>query len=244
MYEMITKERFVDSDICNRWSVLRTSSMLMLFQKISGEHSNAMGYTKEFLFDRGLLWVLVRENIEVTRLPHYGDTVTVRTWVGKPRLGLFPRFYDIVSSEGETLVKAASTWAVMNAKTRSFARLEEHGMEFEAHLHGDEIDARVKMPRDAFGDEKGGFDEEDFHVPFSYLDVNGHMNNTRYFDLADDLLPSPADGKELAALSIELAQEIRPGMPVSIKWRRLEEDLWYMEGHTDKPCYKLLLRYR
>ena len=241
MSDIITKDIYIDSDVCSCESVLRTSAMMLMFQKIAGEHSRACGYGKEWTFDRGLFWVLVRDNVEVLRLPRYGETVTVRTWVGKPRLSLFPRFYDMISSGGEVLVKSSSTWAIMNAATRSFARQEEHGMEFADSAHGDEIPLKEKLPREPFAD--GEVHMADFSVPFSYLDVNRHMNNTRYLDLADDLLPSPADGKQLKHLFIELAQEIRAGDHVKIVWKQLEDGRWYMEGQTDKPCFKLLLEY-
>ncbi len=241
MTDIITKEFYVDSDVCSCHSVLRTSAMMLMFQKIAGEHSRAYGYGKDYTFDRGLFWVLVRDNIEVSRLPEYGETITLRTWVGKPRLGLFPRFYDIIAENGETLVRSSSTWAIMNGKTRSFAHQDEHGMEFADASHGDEIPMKEKLPREPFAE--GDVHTADFSVPFSYLDVNRHMNNTHYLDLADDLLPSPADGRQLKSLYIELAQEIRSGDQVKVVWKQLGDGRWYMEGQTDKPCFRLLLGY-
>ena len=69
MYEILSKELYIDSDVCNCNGVMRSSSMLLLFQKISGEHSSLIGLGKAETFDRGWLWVLAREHVEAERLP-------------------------------------------------------------------------------------------------------------------------------------------------------------------------------
>ena len=61
-------------------------------------------------------------------------------------------------------------------------------------------------------------EEKRFAVPFSYVDLNGHMNNTKYCDLADDLLTFEKEGQLLKMLSAEYLHEIREGQDVRLRW--------------------------
>lgn len=56
-------------------------------------------------------------------------------------------------------------------------------------------------------------------VRYSDLDLNGHVNNTRYLDWIDDLHTPDWHGKHLPKLfQINFKKEIRPGSRVTLKW--------------------------
>ena len=85
-------------------------------------------------------------------------------------------------------------------------------------------------------------EEAAFTVPFSYVDLNGHMNNTRYFDLAEDHFPPAAAGKKLLAVSTEYSAEARFRDALTLRWGR-ENGRYYMEGLAEKPCFRLQMDY-
>jgi medium-chain acyl-[acyl-carrier-protein] hydrolase len=56
-------------------------------------------------------------------------------------------------------------------------------------------------------------------VRYSDLDLNGHVNNTRYLDWIDDLHTPDWHGKHLPKMfQINFKKEIRPGSRVTLKW--------------------------
>lgn len=56
-------------------------------------------------------------------------------------------------------------------------------------------------------------------VRYSDLDLNGHVNNTRYLDWIDDLHTPDWHGQHLPKLfQINFKKEIRPGSRVTLKW--------------------------
>ena len=70
------------------------------------------------------------------------------------------------------------------------------------------------------------------------------MNNTRYLDVAEDHLAGPAEGRELAAISVQYMAEIRYGDVVELRWREDDESA-YLEGARDgKRCFALRFEYR
>ena len=79
-------------------------------------------------------------------------------------------------------------------------------------------------------------------MPFSYVDLNGHMNNTRYFDLAEDHIPAAAEGRRLKAVSTEYTAEARFRDALTLRWGS-EDGRWFMEGLSDRPCFRLAMEY-
>ncbi len=79
-------------------------------------------------------------------------------------------------------------------------------------------------------------------MPFSYVDLNGHMNNTRYFDLAEDHIPAAAEGRRLLSVSTEYTAEARFRDALTLRWGE-DKGRWYMEGVSDRPCFRIELEY-
>ena len=79
-------------------------------------------------------------------------------------------------------------------------------------------------------------------MPYSYVDINGHMNNTRYFDLAEDSIPAAAAGRALRSVLIEYANEARHGEELVVRWGQAGDD-WYLTGEADKCVFRMRLGY-
>ena len=80
----------------------------------------------------------------------------------------------------------------------------------------------------------------DYTVPHEVLDENGHMNNTRYYDLAEAMLGTA--GRPLRAALVEYVAEAREGDTLHLAWGR-EGDLFALEGHTESPAFRMNLAY-
>ena len=64
------------------------------------------------------IWVVIRHEIDYLRPALEGDEVTARTWVGDaPRGARFDRFMEFAGQDGKALVKARTTWAMLDRAT-------------------------------------------------------------------------------------------------------------------------------
>jgi len=215
---------------------LRTSAMFTLLQDAASRHCDLIDLGPEHTLGRGFLWVITRQKAEIISLPGYEDEITVETWPGPTKHVIFPRYYQIKDSAGNVLVKASSVWTLIDASTRSLATFDKHGIKIEGLVTGEEI----TLPRAP--DTLEISEEHDFTVPYSYIDINGHMNNTRYLDLAEDLIESPAAGDELRAITVEYSNEARIGEKLNISIGK-EGKKYYVCGDTEKRIFKLFLDY-
>ena len=216
----------------NLYRRLRTSTMFELMQEASIRHTEELGMGREMTLDRGLLWVVTLQRAEIARIPEYDECVTLESWPGETMHLLFPRFYRLLGEKGETLVSASALWALVDAETRRMIFPDRYGVRIDGVVTGHEI-SLPSPPRRA----EGG-DSLSFTVPFSYVDLNGHMNNTRYFDLAEDVLPPAAEGHALRELSVEYANEARLGETIAIT-REQAEDAFYLSGETGRKIFRM-----
>ena len=81
-----------------------------------------------------------------------------------------------------------------------------------------------------------------FTVPYSYVDLNGHMNNTRYFDLAEDCIPAAAAGKMLRRIQTEYVSEARFGESFTVSWGA-EDGEYFLQGEGEKPFFRMRMQY-
>jgi acyl-CoA thioester hydrolase len=61
------------------------------------------------------VWVVIRHEIDYLRPAFEGDVVTGRTWVGDaPKGARFDRFMEFTGKDGKPLVRARTTWAMLD----------------------------------------------------------------------------------------------------------------------------------
>ena len=225
--------RSKDVDMFRR---LRTSELFRLLQEASIRHTEELGMGREKTLDKGILWVLLMQRAKILRMPEYDEQVVLRSWPGKTMHLLFPRFYSLETSAGEPLVKASALWSLVDEKTRKVVFPEKYGVVIDGTVTGEEI----AMPGAVAKDEC--VLERDFTVPYSFVDLNGHMNNTRYFDLAEDCVGAAAAGRPLHGVSVEYQNEARLSETLHLHWSG-EKGNVYLCGETDRPVFRMRLEY-
>ena len=250
---------------------LRTSVLFSMLQEAAIAHTEELGMGREKTLDRGLLWIVTLQRAEIERMPLYDEDVVLRSWPGRTMHLLFPRYFSLETEAGEPLLKASSIWSLIDARTRAIVFPEKHGIEIEGVTTGAEI-ALPSAPRPVGQAASGQADsaaqpvgangladgaapkirtaERSFTVPYSFVDLNSHMNNTRYFDLAEDMIfdlegRSAADhpaAKDPAPKLIcsEFSREVRLGETITISLSSDAGKHFILGTAADgKPCFKL-----
>ncbi len=181
IYEKQIYLRSSDFDINKR---LLPSAVLDLFQIVAGEHANILGCGSDNLLERELLWVLVRTKYEVYKQPEMYKEVVVKTWPLTPSRAGFQREYLVLSKEGEIFIKGTSEWAVINKNTRRIVTAQ--GIYPENFEYFNDKNFTGRLPKVADFEKSG----EGYLVcpGYTQLDINGHVNNTKYANYALDAL--------------------------------------------------------
>ena len=225
--------RSKDVDLHRR---LRTSRLFELLQEASIRHTEELGMGRDKTLDKGILWIVGLQRAEILRMPEYDEELLLKSWPGKTMHLFFPRYYQMETEEGEILLKASALWTLVDQHTRKVVFPEKYGVVIEGEVTGQEI-VLPSSPRRLELTEA-----VPFQVPYSYVDLNGHMNNTRYFDLAEDCIPASREGKHLRLIQTEYASEARLDDRLQVRWGR-EGSSFYLQGEGEKPVFRMRMEY-
>ena len=225
--------RSKDVDMFRR---LRTSELFRLLQEASIRHTEELGMGRDKTLDKGILWVLLLQSAEIARMPEYDERIVLKSWPGRTMHLLFPRYYRLETAAGEHLLSASALWSLVDEKTRKVVFPERYGVEIEGVVTGEEI-ALPSAPR-----RMDCTQSQPFTVPYSYVDLNGHMNNTRYFDLAEDCIPAAAGGRMLRSIRTEYVSEARFGESFTVSWGE-ENGEYFLQGEGEKPVFRMRMEY-
>ena len=227
--------RILSSDVDLSRS-LRLSTLFTRIQEAAIAHTIELGVPRQKTLDRGLLWVVTQYRARFTRLPQYDEDVRLLSWPGKTMHLFFPRYFRLEDREGNALAEISSLWSLMEASSRRIVFPEEYDITILETVTGRELPLPGRIRREETDEEIP------FFVPYSYVDLNGHMNNTRYFDLAADHMPAPLQTRRPAELTAEYSGEARLGDTLSLRCHAAD-DTFYISGEKEKPVFRIKLRF-
>ena len=202
------EERLVepfDVDIIGR---LRPETLLTYLLNSAWGHAQGTYYGNEQLSARNLMWVLIKVEMRITRLPRWGEKITIETW-GKRAVRLYALRDFTVTSGNEKLVSATSSWMVLDRTSGRPRRFDVTQDNFPWQPVKDEIETNLEK----VGELKAGKERAKFSVLFSDIDMNRHVNSARYLQWMmdshsyDHLVSMEPRSIELSFLSEALPEE-------------------------------------
>jgi len=166
-------------------SRLNIFSLFNYFQEIAWEHAGLLHFGLEDLSLRNLFWVLSRVRVEIERLPRWTENITLITY---PRGidGLFAlRDYEIYDSQGNRIISGSSSWLILDANTRRPIRLTDLDLPFITNeRRALSVNASKVMDVKQIPTKR-----DELIIRTSDIDVNHHVNNTRYIEWAYNTFP-------------------------------------------------------
>lgn len=217
---------------------LRMSALFRFLQEISIDHTEALGAGREKTLDRGALWVMTRMRVQADRLPEYGESITLESWAGETMHVVFPRYYRILDHAGAPICQASGMWVLMDRSERGMVFPDSLGVVVPGYARGDELPLPEALALPEFDGEI------ERAVRYSEIDLNGHVNNTRYLEWLDDLFPREHHAAHFwRELQVNYLAEIPPDSTVHIN-TRIKQNPCCVQGCVNgKPVFQILAKY-
>ena len=225
--EPIYQENFeITSVYVDRNGRLKPSMILYFAQEVAGKHSTEMTLGYEALRQRHLFWAVTRHRVQITRMPTLGETIRIETWPMPTTRVAYPRSMVAYDSQGRECFRSISLWVLMNLDTRNMILPGKSGISVVGTVRGNELESPTGLIARPLGSRR------ERTVCFTDLDRNGHMNNTRYLDWIDDLLPSLFHAQHTAKeFTICYLSEAREGQQLRMQWDLMEDGSLLVDGY-------------
>lgn len=221
-----------DTDLRMR---LKPTAFLNMAQEAANNHAEYLGVGYDTLIEAQQAWVMSRMKVEFAKLPMWREKVNLTSWHKGAAGFMFLRDFVMSDSEGTSLVKATTSWVVIDMTTRRLARrgtFTDFAHDSEKCIPENAIEepaAKVTIPEGA-----ELIKTLSHPVVYSDLDMNRHVNNVMYVVWAMDMVGlEVASEMPLRELEINFNAEVRPNDTVELLLHKADSSTYYVEGKVE-----------
>lgn len=194
MYHLNGRVRYSEVDENRRLTV---DGLINYLQDCCSFHSEDLGVGLDYIVENKIAWVISGWQIEIRKMPVYGQQIDVQTWPYTFEGFLGERNFRIVDETGSVLVQADSRWALVDTKNGRPTRIPPALA--AAYEMGESLGLQ-KPPRKLRPNLELAKAMEPFAVQQKHLDTNHHVNNGQYVLMAMEYMP---EGQNVSQIAVE-----------------------------------------
>ena len=180
----VREEKFtVKSYECQPDGNIKTACLMQYLQEAAALHAEELGFGVDRLNTINSYWVLSNIRIEIDRLPKWNDEITVKTWPSGYNRLIATREFVAKDQNDDELFRASSQWMVLDKQRNRPKNL------FRIDLSLPKTGEKALSGKLVRLEPQDDYSEVDrISVPYSSIDLNGHVNNTEYVRWGIDAL--------------------------------------------------------
>ncbi len=222
--EVFTAVFPVRTDYVDWEKKLSIPGLFLFLQEIAWEHANTWDFGYEHLKEKDQFWVLSKVNVHIRQYPQWNDELHLQTWGKEPELLTAYRDFMGSDRQGTELFKATSAWHILSSTTGRPQRVDimKQRCPIPTGLHAiEEKPGKLPAPADAPAGET-------HPVMLSDIDMNRHVNNTRYIQWVLDSFPYEfALAHKISEIEVNFLQQAKLGDQYYVATQALGENTFF-----------------
>jgi len=215
MREILKKTVTLTASDVDCHGLLRLSALLSYLQNMATEHALLLEIDGEKMIrEYNAVWMLARLHLALARPIAYPDELTIRTYHrGATRAAAIYRDFDLFVGD-ELIGEATMSWVLADIRERRIIKPGSIPPVADSPRPAavkDLIPEKIKTPSEM----RAAMVRP---VTYSDTDINGHMNNTKYADIACDVIRFDlCRGQFISQVQINYLQECFPGDDILVQ---------------------------
>ena len=217
-------------------SLLKPSALLRYVEQVSADHARAFGMDDAFFREQGVAFLVGKQALQFTRVPRRTETLTLTTRAEESRRGSIKRITTVTDASGAQVAMVDCRWIVVSLAEGRILRQPGWTVEdfWNENVEG-ELPLQLHKCRD------GLIRAGEWTAHYSQCDLNGHINNAFYLDIACDALPLDVLKQgPVKFASVNYHREVPLGGKLEVLYAPTAEG-WYLigrhDGQTSFECY-------
>lgn len=174
----------ITSLLVNPLGKLGLFGTLNLLQETAWGHAEKFGFGMNAMESAGYYWVVTRQTLQMTEWPLHGENVNITTWLRPPEGAFVTREFLIKNEDGRTLGSCSTSWLALDRESKKILPI--------ANIR-DWVDITSEQSTGITAEKvpaEGVFENvAKYRVRVSDLDINQHVNNTKYSQWILDSIP-------------------------------------------------------
>ncbi|MCK5201493.1 MAG: hypothetical protein KAR21_24235, partial [Spirochaetales bacterium] len=202
-------------DIHNRLTI---QALAQFLQEAATNHAALLGFGVEYLLKNNRTWVLSRFAVEIEDLISLGATITIKTWPANTEKLFFIRDFEIKNSNGKIIGSATSYWIFIDTEKSRPVHPSKNEIIFDyKDIKRGFNRSLTKLPA-----LENSLPSKLFHVRYSDLDLNNHVNNIKYIEWGMEGVDPDYRKKHIPySLEINFLSEAKYGDEVNLSMKQI-----------------------
>jgi len=212
------------------------------FQNSAWSHYHRVDRVRGPFLTKNQIWAMTRVEIRLIRPAKWQEVVEVETWSrGLEKLMAF-RDFIIRDAAAETIAAGTATWVVIDLESKRIQRLTKIADKWPSKPDVFSINKNAEKVDAPANPEYG----EPFRVRYSDMDLNHHVNSSRYIQwMLDSFGREFLEEHEIKKAEINYMEEAMPGEEVFTGTARTSDaPLVFLANMTRKGDNKEICRAR
>ena len=165
---------------------IKNIAILKMLENIGSYHSDIAGYGTNDIPIKKLSWILLDWKLKVIKRPTYGETLEIHTWARVANKFFTYRDFEIYDGNKNLCAIATSKWTLINIEEGKMSKITEDVINSykpeEKEVFEKEKLEKLQEPKEFISSIK-------YEIKRKDIDINKHMHNLYYLDLAYEALP-------------------------------------------------------
>ncbi len=198
---------------------LRLSELFSFLLSIAWKHALASGFGFQELAERKMMWVLSKFQMAVSRLPEWGEQITIETWGKRIERFYALRDFLVSSPKGARLASATGAWMILDKDNYRPKKLEQLMAGFPWQEGNSALEGSLR--RVAEGAK--GQDRLRHRVVFSDLDMNNHVNAAKYLQwVMDSYSREVLESRQVETVEISFLAEATVDDEIAVQFAEID----------------------
>ncbi len=225
-----------DIDASNK---ITNKAILSFLEDAGGVHSNLAGFGLKTIKETNFSWIILNWKLKVFKRADYADTITVRTWSAKADKLYAYRDFEVINEVGEIIAIATSKWISVNLKTGKINKLTDEIIKpykgENRHVFPEYDFPKIEEPKQIDS-------SVEYAINRQMIDINKHVHNICYYDLAEIAMPEEViDKTEFNNIEIMYKKEIKLGEIVKCNYSKLNnENIIVIKSEDEKILHAIV----
>lgn len=215
---------------------LTLPNLMYFMQEVAWAHSNNNEIGWHFLQTKNMFWALVKLYIQFDRMPRWNETIRIKTWGRPSELIVYPREFEIFDEQNQCIIKATSAWVILD---KDHFKPQLIKLENEKNIIYDCCVLERKIPKI----QPIPFNPNSSFSPVlhSDIDMNKHVNNTRYaLWILDEYGHKFHETHKLKSCKIHFVSQTKYGEQYTVQKTEITKNVYissiFTKNNTNEVC--------
>lgn len=226
-----------DTDVDYR-GLMKPSALLRYAEQLATANSCQKGFDAEYFCRLHLAYLLGKQALRFDRVPRKDEKLLFTSIPERSRRAANKRATLVQDGAGETVALVDARWILVDTQEGRILRRPPEQLDTAWNLEVPyELPQTVGKPTEL---KTAGV----WKASYSLCDVNGHINNACYLDIACDALPLEViQAGPLRSVSVKYHREVLMGQSMEVLYGPGEQGGWYVAGRRDgQLAFELICR--